>query len=75
MLQFPEGFYFGETAVGELGLGPKRKTGSALGAEVWPGEFSAENYAWPRRKAGGAWRRGGVAQNRSSDLCVTSNFI
>jgi len=25
----------------------------------------------PRRKAGGAWRRGGVAQHRSSDACVT----
>lgn len=28
----------------------------------------------PRRKAGAAWLRGGVAQNCSSDLCVTASM-
>lgn len=40
--------------MGELGLGPKRKTGGAAGAEVWRGKFSAENYPSPNRKAGSA---------------------
>ncbi len=57
--------------MGELGVGPKGKTG-ARRREVWPGKLSAESYEWPRRKAGAAWLRGGVAQNRSSDLCVTA---
>ena len=34
--------------------------------------LGGETGVGPRRKAGAAWLRGGVAQNRSSDLCVTS---
>jgi|GEM_PF-2063165 len=35
------------------------------------GFYWGETGMGPRRKAGAAWLRGGVAQNRSSDLCVT----
>ena len=56
-----------ETGVGELGVGPKRKTGSALGAEVWPGEFSVENYAWHRR-AGYIFER-----SRPMSFCISAN--
>lgn len=43
----------GEMGAGELGEGPKRKTG-ARRREVWPGTLSAESDAWPHRKAGDA---------------------
>ncbi len=56
-----EELHWGETGVGELGVGPKRKTGARRG-EVWPGKLSAESYAWPRRKAGAAWLRGEKAR-------------
>jgi hypothetical protein len=43
--------------------------------------FKTKNYGWgetgvgPRRKAAAAWLRGGVAQNRTSDLCVTDKQL
>lgn len=46
-------FHCGEAGLGELGLGPKRKTGARRG-EVWPGNLSAERYVWPLRECVGS---------------------
>ena len=37
-----------QTSLGELGMGPKRKTG-ARRREVWSGNFSVEKYSWSRK--------------------------
>jgi len=42
-------------------------------AEIAKSHGMGEIGVGPNRKAGAAWLRGGVAQNRSSDLCVTES--